>query len=147
MRKKGNCTEWPRFTTFCRCGRAAETYRLPRRNLALKTSSWPPWEIFRTMKISSKHCGHAFNIMVRLHSYCHEDLLSHQLCLQKTSLEDKLKYWISAESEESTVIQSKVIRITHRKAFRTLKIGLAGMGTWIIQLTAKAIAQWTLNLI
>jgi hypothetical protein len=36
--RNGNCTEWPRFMTFWRCGRAARTYMLPRRNLMLKTS-------------------------------------------------------------------------------------------------------------
>ena len=33
---KGKCTGWPRFPTLWRCGRAAKTYVLPRRNLALK---------------------------------------------------------------------------------------------------------------
>jgi hypothetical protein len=40
---------------------------------------------------------------------------------------------------ESTVIQVKATRITHLKAFRTLKIGFTGMATWIIQITAKTI--------
>jgi hypothetical protein len=32
-----------------------------------------------------------------------------------------------AESGESTIIQSKVMRIAHLKAFDTLKIGIIGM--------------------
>jgi len=40
--RKKNCTEWPRSTTFWKCGRAAKTYVLHRRNLALKTSRWQP---------------------------------------------------------------------------------------------------------
>jgi hypothetical protein len=45
-----------------------------------------------------------------------------------TSLEDKLKYSMFAESGESTVIQSKVWRIVHLNVLRTLKIDLTGMG-------------------
>jgi len=85
--------------------------------------------------------------MVRLHLNCQKDLFCHHLCLQRTSLEDKVKYWMFAKSEVSTVIQSKVMRAEHLKAFRTLKIGLTGMGTEIIQLTVKTIAHRTLNLI
>jgi len=36
---------------------------------------------------------------------CQKDHHCHQLCLQTTSLEDKLKYWMSSKSNESTVIQ------------------------------------------
>jgi len=146
-RRRGNCTEWPRFTTFCRFGRAAKTYLLPRRNLALKTSRWLRWDTFRTQKTSSMHRGHSLNIMVRLHSNLQRDLLCHHHCLERTSLEDELKYWMSTKSEESTITQSNVMSIAHLKAFRTLKIGLSGMGTWIIQITARTIAQRTLNLI
>jgi len=60
---------------------------------------------------------------------CQKHFLCHHLCLQRTSLEDELKYWMSAESEESTVIQSRVMRIAHLKSFWTLKIRLTGMGT------------------
>jgi hypothetical protein len=42
---------------------------------------------------------------------------------------------------------SKVMRIAHLKAFWSLKIGLTGMGTNIIQMTAKTIAQLTFKLI
>jgi len=41
-RRKGNCTEWQRFTTLWRHGRAAKTYVLHRRIHTLKTSRWPP---------------------------------------------------------------------------------------------------------
>jgi len=61
---------------------------------------------------------------VWLHLKYHKDLLCHHLCLQRTSLEDQLKYQMSAESEKSTIIWSKVMTIAHLKAFRTLKIGL-----------------------
>jgi len=49
--------------------------------------------------------------------------------VQRTSLEDELKYRMSAASAESTVIQSTVMRIAHQKAFRTLDIGFTGMET------------------
>jgi len=91
-RKKGNCPEWPRFTTFWRCGMATKTYVPPRRNVTLKTSRWPPWDTFRTWKRSSKHCCEFLNMMVRLHSYCQKDLLCHHICLQRTSLEEELNY-------------------------------------------------------
>jgi len=101
---------------------------------------------FGWKKRSSKHRGHAFNMMVWLHSNCQKNLFCHHLWLQRTSLQDELKYWISAKSEESTVIQSKGMRIARLKPFRTQKISLTGMGTWIIQMTAKTIAWRTLNL-
>jgi len=88
-----------------------------------------PWDTFRTRKRLSKHHRHSFNLMVRLHSHCQQDLLSHHLCQQMTSLEDELKYEMSVKSKESTIIQSKVMRLSHLKAFGTLKIGLIGMGT------------------
>ena len=43
--------------------------------------------------------------------------------------EDELTHWVSAKSEEQTVIQVKVTTIAHLKAFRSLKIHLTGMGT------------------
>jgi len=128
-RRKGNCTEWPWFMTFWRCGRAAKTYMLPRRNLVLKTRRWPQWDTFRTAKRLSKHPGHSYTTMVRLNLNCQKDLHSHHLCLQMTSLEDEFSYWMFAECGESTVIQWNVMRIAHLKAFRTQKIGLTGMGT------------------
>jgi hypothetical protein len=64
----------------------------------------------------------------------------------RTSQEDELKCKISAETEQSTIIQSKVTRIAQLKAFRTLKIGLTGMENWIIRMTAKMIPRQTLNL-
>jgi len=145
--KKGNCTEWPRLTTSWRCGRAAKTYVLPRQNLTLKSNSRLPWDRFRTPKRLSKHCGHSFNMMVWLHSNCQKDLLCHHLCLQRTFLVDELKYEMSAKREESTVIQSKAMRIVHLKPFQILKIGLNGMGTSIIQMTVKTIGRRMLNLI
>jgi len=93
-----------------------------------------------------KALGHSFNMMERLHSNCQKGLLCHHLGLQRTSLEDKLKNEMSTEFEESTVIQSKVTRTSYLNAFRTLKIGLTGMGTYIIQMTMKTILRQTVNL-
>ena len=61
-RRKGNCTKWPRFTTFWRCGRAAKTNVLHRRNLALKTWRWLPWDTFR-------HRGDCQSILVTLSTW------------------------------------------------------------------------------
>jgi hypothetical protein len=54
---------------------------------------------------------------------------------------------MSTEYKESTVIQSKLTRIVHLKPFLTLEIGLTGIGIWIIQMIAKTIVQWPVNLI
>jgi hypothetical protein len=143
--RKEYCTESPRYTTFWRCGRAARIYLLHRRHLALNTSRCQPLNTFSTRNRSSKPPGHSFTIMVRLHSNCPEDHLCHQLCLQRTSMEDELKSWMSAESWESTVIQLNATRIVHQKAFLTPNCGQTGMATWIILMTSKTIAQQTLN--
>jgi len=102
-------------------------------------------DTFRTWKRSPSHPAHSFNLMVLLHLKCQKNLHCHHVCLQRTSLEDELKYWMSAESEESTVIQSQVMRIAHLKEFPTLRIDLTGMGSWIIGMTVKAIAGRTSN--
>jgi len=146
-KRNGHWTARPRFMTFWRCGRAAKTYLLHGRNLVLKTRSCQQWDTFQTHNRSSKYPGHSFNVMVRLHSNSQKDFLCHQPCLQRTSLEDELKYWMSTKSDNSTVIQSKVRRIAHLKRFCIPNIGSTGMETWIIQMTAKTIAQQTLNLI
>jgi len=88
-----------------------------------------------------------FNMIVGLHFNCQKDHHCHQLCQQRTSPEDEFKYWISAESEESTFVCSKVMRIVHLKAFLTPKIGWTGMATWIIEMTQKTIGWQMLNLI
>jgi len=85
--------------------------------------------------------------MVRLHLNSQTDYLWHQLCQQRTSLEDKLKYWMSAKSEESTIIQLNMMRIAHRRAFWTAKIGFTGIASWGIWITAKTIERQMLNLI
>ena len=90
QRKKGNCPEWPKFTTFWRCDRAPETYMLPRTNLALRTSRWLPWDRFRTRKKLSEHPGHSFNMIVRLHLHRKADFLCCHLSLQRSSLEAEL---------------------------------------------------------
>ena len=64
-----------------------------------------------------------FNMMVHLHLTCRKHHLCQQLCLQRTSLEDKLKNWMSAESVESTDTQSRVMSIAHLKACLTAKFG------------------------
>jgi len=97
-RRKDNSPEWPRSMTVWRCGRAAKVYVQHRRHLALKTSKWLLWDTFQIPKRSSKHPGQTFNMMVRLHFHCKQAYLCHQLCLQRTSLEDELKYWMWAES-------------------------------------------------
>jgi hypothetical protein len=38
-----------------------------------------------------------------------------------------------------------MITMAHMKAFQTLKIGLIGMGTWIIQMIAKTTGRQTMN--
>jgi len=143
--RKGNCTEWPRFTTFWICGRAARTYMLHRRNLVIKTNKWQLLDTFQTPKRSSKPPGHSFDMMVWVHLNCQKDHLCHQLWLQRTCLEDELGSWMSTESWESTVIQSKMSRIAHLKALQTLKIGWTGMVTSIIQMTAETIAWQMMN--
>jgi hypothetical protein len=50
-----------------------------------------------------------------------------------------------AESDESTAILPRVMRIVHQKAFQTPKIGLTGMGTWIIQMKARTTGRQTMN--
>jgi len=90
--EEGHCAEWPRFISPWRCGSAATTYVLPRRNLTLKTSRWLPWDTFLTQKIVSMHLGQSFNMMVRPHLNCQKDLLCSHICLQRTFIEDKLIY-------------------------------------------------------
>jgi len=50
-----------------------------------------------------------------------------------------------AESNQSTTILRKVMTIEHLKALQTPKIALTGMGSWIIQMTAKTTERQTLN--
>jgi len=52
---------------------------------------------------------------------------------------------MSAESEESTVMQPKVMRIVHPKAFGTLEIRLTEMVDWIIQTRGKMNVRQTTN--
>jgi len=52
-----------------------------------------------------------------------------------------------AESEELTVIQPKMMRIVHLKAFPTLRVGLTGMVTSIIQTQAKMTGRQKSNVI
>ena len=50
-----------------------------------------------------------------------------------------------AELNELTAIQPKVMRIAHLKAFQTPTIGLTGMGTWIVQMSAKTTGRQTMD--
>jgi hypothetical protein len=50
-----------------------------------------------------------------------------------------------AESNQSTAILPTVMTIEHLKALQTPKIDLTGMGTWIIQMTAKTTERQTMN--
>ena len=70
--------------------------------------------------------------MVQLHPTCQNYLLDQQYCPGRTLREGKIKYLMSIESEEPTVIQSKPMKTAHLKGFRTEKIGLSGMATWMI---------------
>jgi len=54
---------------------------------------------------------------------------------------------MSAESEASTVTQSRVMRIGLLKPFPTLTIGITVMGTEKIHVTVKTILHQTLYLI
>ena len=145
-RSQTSCTEWPRSTTFWRCGSTAKSYMLHRTNLGLKISKWLPLDTFQILQRLSKRPGQTLNMMVQLHLNRRKDHLCHQLCLERTSLEDDLKKWMSAKSNESTIILPNLMRIVHQEAFWTLKIGLTGIGTWIIQPTAKTTARQTMNL-
>jgi hypothetical protein len=80
------------------------------------------------------HPSQTFTIMVQVHINCQKDHLCHQLCLQRASFEDELKYLISAQLTELTVIQLKVMRIVHLTVFLTLTSGFTGMVTCIIQI-------------
>jgi hypothetical protein len=71
--------------------------------------------------------------MVQLYLNCQKDHICHKQCLYRTSLEDKLKYVILAESEESTVNQCKIMSIQYLKAFQTPKIGYTEIVTWMTQ--------------
>jgi len=82
--------------------------------------------------------------MVRLHWNCRTNHLCNQLCLQRISLEDELKYWMSAESNDSIAILPQLTSIVHLNAFQTQKSGLNGMGIWILQMTAKTTGTQTM---
>jgi len=84
-------------------------------------------------------------MMGLLHINCWKDRLCHQRNMRKTSLEAETKYAMSTKSNKSTAIQQKVMRIVNLKAFRTPKVGLTGMATWIIYITAKKTVRETIN--
>jgi len=65
--------------------------------------------------------------------------------IANTRLQDELKYLMYVESEESTVMPSKVMRIAHLKAIETPKISSTGTATGIIQMPAKTIAWQMMN--
>jgi hypothetical protein len=71
---------------------ASQSPRVTQQASCSQTSRWQLYITFQTPKRSSNHPGHSFNIMVRLHLTCQKHHHCHQLCLQWTSLEDKLKY-------------------------------------------------------
>jgi len=75
-------TEWAMSTTRWKCGGAAKTYVLHRKNLVLDASIQQPYDTFGTRKRSSQHSGHSFNMMVQVHLNCQKDHLCHQLRLQ-----------------------------------------------------------------
>jgi len=143
--RKGNSTKWPGSTSVWICGRAAKTYMLHRRKFELKTNKWQRQDTFPILKRSSKHPSQTVNMMVWLHLNFLSDHICHQHYLQRSSVEDKLKYWMTAESEKLTDIQTKVMRTANMKTFWTPKIGLTGLGTWIIQTTLKMTGRPTIN--
>jgi len=145
-RSKEHCIEWPRSTTFWRFGWAEKTFLLDRRNLGLKTNKWRPWDIFQIPKRSSKYPGQTVNMMVLLHFNCTNDHLCHQICLQRSTLEDEHQYWISAKWKESMVIHPDMMRIAHHTALLTLWIGLIGMVIWIIDARPKTNVRQSMNL-
>ena len=134
--RKRNFTEWLWSTTFWRYGRAEKNYMLPRKNRVPRSSKWQLLETFQIPKRSWDHPGQIVNILVQLHSNCQKDHHCHPLCLQRTTLEDDLKYKMFAESNESTVIQPEVIEMVHLNAFPAMNIGFAGMVIWIIRTQA-----------
>jgi len=144
-RRKANCADWPRSTTFGRCCRAAKTYVLHKKNFGLNTSTWQPYDIFQILRRLTKHPGRPCNRIVRQDSNWRKHQRSHQLWLQTTSLHDELKYWILTKWWESAVIQQNVIRIVQLKEFRTTNIGLTGKLIWMIQICAKITGRQTIN--
>ena len=93
------------------------------------------------VKASWSHLQHAAAAAF----HCQKNHLCHQLCLQRTSLQDELKYWMSSKSNELTAILPKVMRLVHLKAFQTPKIALTGMGSWIFQTPAKPTGRQIMN--
>jgi len=91
--------------------------------------------------------GQAFNLLVWLHLYFWNDHVCPQLCLHRSSLEDGFKYYMSVKYKQSTINQLKVMRIVHLISIRTLKIGLTGMVSWIIQMRAMMTGRQTWNVI
>lgn len=85
--------------------------------------------------------------MVWLHLNNQNHHLSDQICLQRTSLDDKLKMKFSAKSKESAVTHPKAIKTVHLKAVLTPTIGLTGMVSWIIQRRVKITKRQMMNLI
>jgi len=77
---------------FLEMRQGSQNLRAMMRKSHAQTRSSPPWDTFRTWKKSSKHPGHSFNMMVWQHLNCQKYLLCHHLCLQRTSLEQELKY-------------------------------------------------------
>jgi len=77
---------------FWSCGRVGKTSMPWRRNLAFKTRKLQLEDTYRILKRSSKHLSESFNMVLRLNLNCRKDHLCHELCLQRTSVEDELKY-------------------------------------------------------
>jgi hypothetical protein len=60
---------------------------------------------------------------------------------------DELKSSMLATVDESTVIQSKIMRIAHLKVFWILKLDSTCKAVWINPIAVKTIAQQILNLV
>lgn len=140
-RQKEHSSVWPRSPTLWRFGLAAKTYVLNRCNLVFKSCRHQQWDIFWTQKRWSKHCSQTFNLVVLLHLDGRKDLLYHQGCLERISLDVELTLPMLADSEDSTTIQSKAITTAHLNLFGTQQIRFPSKGSWIIELKAKTIAR------
>ena len=130
---------------FWRGGSVGKPLEVYCRYLTLKITMWLSEDTFQILMRMSKHPGQTFIMMVQLHSNCQKNHLCHQLGLQRTSLQDELKYWMSTESNHSKAILLKLMRRALLNAFQTLKIALTGMGTWITHTTAKTTERQTMN--
>lgn len=131
MQRKDNWTEWSRSMAFCWWDRAGKTSVLPTRNHTREANRWLPSDTFPILKRLIMNPGQTFDMRVQLLLSYRKDYPSHQLCVQRTFMEDKLIYWMYSESIKLTDIKRKVMRIAHANVFPIPNIFLTAMVTWI----------------